>query len=257
MVGLRFMTSETARRPRVGIPYRTRNEELTGDFDKIEKYATAVRMVGGEPVIVSLGRSREEIKKLVGTLDGVLLSGSPADVDPSQFHASRHPKTNNADPYRDRTDFALLEYAFAEQKPVLAICFGIQSLNVFLGGTLVQDIPSEIGAHIEHEWEDDLGAPETFHPIRIDRDSMLARIAGRNEVQVNSSHHQSVLQPGRNLRVVARSDDQVVEAIEWTGDSNWVMGVQWHPERMVEKDALAQALFRTLIGAARRATLQA
>ena len=251
------MTPESLRRPRVGIPYRTRNEELTGDFDKIGKYVTAVQMAGAEPVIVSLGRSREELKKLVGTLDGVLLSGSPADVDPSLFHASRHPKANNADPYRDRTDFALLECAFAEQRPVLAICFGIQSLNVFLGGTLVQDIPSEIGAHIEHEWEDEQGAPETFHPIRINRDSMLARIAGETEVHVNSSHHQSVLQPGRNLRVVARSDDQVVEAVEWTGDSNWVMGVQWHPERMVEKDALAQRLFRTFIGAARRATLQA
>jgi putative glutamine amidotransferase len=251
------MSPDPLRSPRVGIPYRTRNEELTGDFGKIESYVSAVRMAGGEPVIISLGRSREELKKLVGTLDAVVLSGSPADVDPSLFHALRHPKTNHADPYRDRTDFALLEYAFAEQKPVLAICFGIQSLNVFLGGSLVQDIPSEIGAAVEHEWEDEQGAPETFHPIRIDRDSMLARIAGAKEVRVNSSHHQSVFEPGRNLRIVARSKDQVVEAVEWTGDSNWVMGVQWHPERMVEKDALAQSLFRTLIGAARRATLQA
>ena len=250
------MTPAT-QRPRVGIPYRTRNEELTGDFGKIGNYVTAVRMAGGETVIVSLGRSREELRKLVGTLDAVLLSGSPADVDPSLFHASRHPKTNNSDPYRDRTDFALLEYAFAEQKPVLALCFGIQSLNVFLGGTLVQDIPSEIGTSVEHEWEDEQGAPETFHPIRIDRDSMLARIAAGSEARVNSSHHQAVLQPGRSLRVVARSEDQVVEAVEWTGDANWVVGVQWHPERMVENDALAQGLFRTLIGAARRATLQA
>jgi putative glutamine amidotransferase len=86
---------------------------------------------------------------------------------------------------------------------------------------------------------------------------MLATIAGGTEAVVNSSHHQSVLQPGRNLRVVARSEDQVIEAVEWTGDSNWVMGVQWHPERMVEKDALAQSLFRTLVRAARRAELQA
>jgi putative glutamine amidotransferase len=251
------MSPDPVRRIRVGIPYRTRNEELTGDFAKIEKYVTAVKMAGGEPVIVSLGRAREELKKLVGSLDAVVLSGSPADVDPSLFHAARHPKTNHSDPYRDQTDFTLLEYAFAEQKPVLAICYGIQSLNVFLGGTLVQDIPSEVEASIEHESEDAQGASETFHPIRIHRDSMLARIAGGSEAQVNSSHHQSVLEPGRNLQVVARSEDQVIEAIEWTGDSNWVMGVQWHPERMVEKDALAQSLFRTLIGAARRATLQA
>lgn len=250
------MTSEAQRTPRVGIPYRTRKEELSGDFSKIGTYVKAIQGAGGEPVVVSLGRSREELKKLMRTLDAVVLSGSPADVDPSLFHAARHPKTAESDPYRDHTDFALLEYAFAERKPLLAICFGIQSLNVFLGGTLVQDIPSEVGTNVEHEWEDEAGASETFHLVGIDRQSMLATIAGGNEARVNSSHHQSILQPGRNLRVAARSEDQVIEAVEWTGDSNWVMGVQWHPERMVEKDALAQSLFRTLIGAARRATLQ-
>lgn len=251
------MTSEAQRTPRVVVPYRTRKEELSGDFSRIQTYVTAIQGAGGEPVVVSVGRSREELKKLTGTIDAVVLSGSPADVDPSLFHAARHPKTAQSDSYREHTDFALLEYAFAEKKPVLAICFGIQSLNVFLGGTLVQDIPSEVGTSVEHEWADEKGAPETFHPISIDRQSMLATIAGGNEAQVNSSHHQSILQPGRNLRVVARSEDQVIEAVEWTGDSNWVMGVQWHPERMVEKDGLAQSLFRTLIGAARRATLQA
>lgn len=251
------MTPGAPRPPRIGIPYRTRKEELTGDFDKIQRYVTAVQSAAADPVVVSLGRSREELKKLVKSLDGIVLSGSPADVEPALYHAARNPKTAESDAYRDHTDFALLEYAFAEQKPVLAICFGIQSLNVFLGGTLVQDIPSEIGASVEHEWEDEAGAPETFHTIQIDRQSMLATLAGGNEARVNSSHHQAVLQPGRNLRVVARSEDQVVEAVEWTGDSNWVMGVQWHPERMVEKDALAQSLFRTLVGAARRATLQA
>ncbi len=251
------MPADPKQRPRVGIPYRTRKEELTGDFDKIEKYVTAVRMAGGEPVVVSLGRSFEELKKLVRTLDALILSGSPADVDPDLYHAERHLKTAPCDPHRDRTDFALIEYAFQEQKPILAICFGIQSLNVFLGGTLVQDIPSELGTAIEHEWEDEQGAPETFHAVRIEPDSQLARISGASQVRVNSSHHQSILKPGRELRVVARADDQVVEAVEWEGDSNWVMGVQWHPERMVETDALAQSLFRTLVAVARKATLQA
>lgn len=251
------MASEPNPRPRVGIPYRTRKEELTGDFLIIEKYVSAVKGAGGEPVVVSLGRSDEELKKLSGTLDAIVLSGSPADVDPDLYHSPRNPKTAEADPYRDRTDFALIENAFAEQKPILAICFGIQSLNVFLGGTLLQDIPSEVGTRVEHEWEDEQGAPETFHDIRIEVDSQLARIAGTNRARVNSSHHQAILEPGRDLRVVARADDQVIEAVEWTGDSNWVMGVQWHPERMVEKDALAQSLFRTLIGVARKATLQA
>ncbi len=251
------MTPGTPRPPRIGIPYRTRKEELNGDFDRIQRYVAAVQSAAADPVVVSLGRSREELKKLVKSLDGIVLSGSPADVDPALYHAARNSKTAESDAYRDHTDFALLEYAFAEQKPVLAICFGIQSLNVFLGGTLVQDIPSEVGSAVEHEWEDEAGVPETFHRIQIDRQSMLATLAGVSEARVNSSHHQAILQPGHNLRVVARAEDQVIEAVEWTGDSNWVVGVQWHPERMVEKDALAQSLFRTLVGAARRATLQA
>lgn len=251
------MTPEPTPRPRIGIPYRTRKEELAGEFDKIEKYVTAVRTAGGEPVVVSLGRSDEELKKLSGTLEAIVLSGSPADVDPSLYKAPRDPRTAEADPYRDRTDFALIEHALAEQKPILAICFGIQSLNIFLGGTLIQDIPSQVGTRIEHEWEDEKGAPETFHEVRIDPHSQLAMIAGATEARVNSSHHQSILELGRDLRVVARADDQVIEAVEWTGDSNWVMGVQWHPERIIGKDDLSLPLFRTLVAAARKATLQA
>jgi len=245
------MTPEPKWKPRVGIPYRTRKEELTGDFPKIEKYITAVSSAGGEPVVVSLGRSTPELKKLSSTLDAVLLSGSPADIEPSLFQASRHPKCAEADADRERTDFALLESAFPDQKPVLAICYGIQSLNVFLGGTLVQDIPSELQSALEHEWDDEIGAPETLHPIQIESDSILAKIAAANRAIVNSSHHQSVLEPGHDLRVVARSSDQVVEAIEGTDASHWVVGVQWHPERMADTDSFAQALFASLIQAAR------
>jgi putative glutamine amidotransferase len=244
-------------RPRIGIPYRTRKEELTGDFAQIEKYVKAVRNAGGEPVVVSLGRSTPELKKLASTLDAVALSGSPADVDPSLFGASKHSSTNAADPDRERTDFALLEYCFAEQKPVLAICYGIQSLNVLLGGTLLQDIPSEVPSPLEHEWEDDLGAPETFHSIEIEPGSVLSQIAGTERARVNSSHHQSILKPGRDLRVVARSSDQVVEAVEWTDAGKWVIGVQWHPERLVENDSFAQALFASLVAAARKSSVQA
>jgi putative glutamine amidotransferase len=251
------MNPEIKARPRVGVPYRTRKEELTGDFTIIEKYVTAINRAGGEPVVISLGRSRAEVDHIAKTLDAILLSGSPSDVDPALFHSERHPQTAPADPDRERTDFALLEHAFAQKKPLLAICYGIQSLNVFLGGTLLQDIPSEVGTKIEHEWDDENGAPETFHSIRIEPGSQLAQIAGADEALVNSSHHQSVLEPGRDLRVVARSEDQVIEAVEWTGGGPWVVGVQWHPERIADKDPLARDLFRTLIEAARKAPVQA
>jgi putative glutamine amidotransferase len=244
------MSPDTSPRPRVGIPYRTRNEEVTGHRDRLERYLGAVRQAGAEAVPVSLQLSTPDLLKLAQTLDGVVLSGSPADVDPARFGASRAPESADPDRDRERIDYALLEHALAEQKPVLAICFGIQSLNVFLGGDLIQDIPSQIQTSIDHDWDDEQGAPETFHPASIVPGTQLALLAGADEARVNSSHHQSILQPGRNLRIAARAPDGVIEAVEWTGDANWVMGVQWHPERMAEQDALAQSLFRSLVGAA-------
>ncbi|MGA3294870.1 MAG: gamma-glutamyl-gamma-aminobutyrate hydrolase family protein [Candidatus Acidiferrales bacterium] len=244
------MSPDANLRPRVGIPYRTRKEELTGEFAKLEKYVNAVNAAAATPVPISLGLSLEHLERIARTLDAILLPGSPADVEPSLFRATRSAQTAESDADRERTDFVLLEHALAEQKPVLAICYGIQSLNVFLGGTLVQDIPSELQTQILHDWESEQDDPEPFHAAAIEPGSRLAQMAGAGEVVVNSSHHQSVLDPGRSLRVVSRALDGVIEAVEWTGDSNWVIGVQWHPERMQEKDSLARALFRDLAVAA-------
>jgi putative glutamine amidotransferase len=244
------MSSEFNLRPRIGVPYRTRNEEVTGASARLKNYLEAARQAGAEPVPISLLISPNELQRLTQTLDGLLLTGSAADVDPARFGAARRPECANPDQDRERTDFALLEHAFAEHKPVLAICFGIQSLNVFLGGTLIQDIPSEIHTEIKHEWHRDQGDPEPFHSARIEPGSQLAQLAGSNEALVNSSHHQSVKEAGRGLRIAARALDGVIEAVEWAGDSNWVTGVQWHPERMAATDALAQSLFRSLVSAA-------
>jgi putative glutamine amidotransferase len=244
------MSREANPRPRVGIPYRTRKEELTGDFGKIEKYTEAVRRAGGEAVVISLGLSSTHLGMVAQTLDAVLLPGSPADVEPSRFGAARHPESSDPDPDRERADSTLLKHSLGEQKPVLAICYGMQSLNVFLGGTLVQDIPSEVPEAIEHDRDHAKDRPEMFHAVLLERGSQLAQTAGASEVRVNSSHHQSILEPGRNLRIVSRAPDGVVEAVELAGGENWVIGVQWHPERMVEADSLAQMIFHEFVAAA-------
>lgn len=242
---------------RVGIPYRTRKEELNGERAKFERYVQAVRRTGSEPVEISLGLSAEELKKLAQTLDAIVLTGSPADVEPSLYRAARNPKSAEADPDRERTDFALLDHAFTEHKPVLAICYGMQSLNVFLGGSLIQDIPAELPTKIQHPWIGrEQGAPEPIHLVRFQPGARLAQLAGANEATVNSSHHQAVREPGRNLRVGANAIDGVIEGVEWIGDTNWVTGVQWHPERMAETDSLSQNLFRDLVTAARRAPVR-
>ncbi|MGA9569697.1 MAG: gamma-glutamyl-gamma-aminobutyrate hydrolase family protein [Candidatus Acidiferrales bacterium] len=243
------MSAPPAHKIRIGIPYRTKKEELSNKRDAYDKYLAAVKYAGAEPVEISLGLTPEELQDLALTLDAVVLSGSPADVEPSLFHAARNPKTADPDAARERTDFALLDHAVTEQKPVLAICYGVQSLNVFLGGPLVQDIPSEIHTRIQHAWTGHEG-PEPHHEVTLDPGSRLAQMAGGNQVRVNSSHHQSVLRPGRNLRVVAHAPDGVIEAVQWTGDANWIVGVQWHPERMVATDDFAQSLFRELAAAA-------
>jgi putative glutamine amidotransferase len=249
MVGWHFMSPAPAPKIHIGIPYRTKKEELSNKRDAYEKYLAAVQSAGAEPVEISLGLTPDELLDVSSTLDAVVLSGSPADVEPSLFHAARNPKTADPDAARERTDFALLDHAITEHKPVLAICYGMQSLNVFLGGPLVQDIPSEIHTKIQHEWTGHEG-PEPHHEVTFESSSRLAQMSGSNHARVNSSHHQSVLQPGRNLRVVAHAPDGVIEAVEWTGDSNWIVGVQWHPERMVVADELSQSLFRDLAAAA-------
>lgn len=250
------MAIENHSRPRIGVPYRTYNEEVKGMRGKYEKYLRAIEQASGIPVEISLALPSNELEALAGTLDAIVLPGSPADVNPALYGAARHPESAAADADLERTDKALLEHAFAEAKPVLAICYGMQILNVFLGGSLIQDIPSELRTAIQHTWDGaSKGAPEPFHAVRFGSDSRIAKTFGALEVQVNSSHHQSIREPGRDLRIVGRAPDGVVETVEWTGDSNWVTGVQWHPERMAG-DALAQTLFRELIAAARGAAVR-
>ena len=254
------MSAETNQKIRVGIPYRTRKEELNGERKKYDYYLQAVRRAGAEPVEVSLNLSQDDLKKLANSLDAIVLTGSPSDVEPSLYHADRHPKSADADRERERTDFTLLGHAFTEYKPVLAICYGVQSLNVFLGGSLVQHISasdplSEIKTDIPHPTSEQADK-EFRHAIRIDSGSRVAQMAQALEAQVNSSHHQAIREPGRGLRVVARAPDGVIEAVEWTGDTNWVTGVQWHPERMADAESLAGSVFRELVAAARRAPVK-
>ena len=232
--------------PRIGVPYRTRKEEVASGTDKIDKYLEAVREAGGQAVPISLAAPPGALARLASTLDGIVLAGSPADVEPSRYGAPRHAKCAEADDDRERIDFALLEACFAGRKPVLAICYGIQSLNVFLSGTLIQDVPAEIGAKVVHS-NDNEADLDTLHRIAIEAGSQISKMVGSRETMVNSSHHQAVLVAGNGLRITARAPDGVIEAVEWVGDENWVVGVQWHPERMMESDPLGRGMFGSLV----------
>jgi putative glutamine amidotransferase len=211
-----------------------------------------VRRAGGEPVLLTLADPME-LDRTLPTLDAFVLPGSPADVEPAQYGAVNQGLSAPADLAREAADRAVLKHAFAEQKPVLAICYGCQLLNVYLGGTLVQDLKAETGTTTPHRKKDLTPEPadDPRHPASFEQGSRLATITGGDRGEVNSSHHQAVALPGKNLRVASRADDGTVEGIEWTGDTNWVVGVQWHPERMLG-DPAAERLFADLVAATLR-----
>ena len=245
-------------KPRVGIPWRTSEEERQGNVEKLNYYFDAVRRAGGEPVHVSLVLPEGALKQQAAELDGFILPGSPADVDPVRYAEPRHPKTKTLDPDRDRTDSTILDHALATHKPVLAICYGCQILNVHQGGTLVQDIVAQKPGSEAHG-KTDLAANATSkdleHDATLADGSCLRKLAGAAHVHINSSHHQSIDRPGKNLHVSARGTDGIIEAVELQSPSDWVIGVQWHPERMPE-DPFAQRLFADFVGVARKTKLE-
>jgi putative glutamine amidotransferase len=247
----------------------------------IPQYERAVEQAGGEPVRIPLDQTVAEATKIIERCDGVLLPGSKADVDPARFRARRSPHTAAADPRRDAVDCLLLQKAYNSRKPILGICYGLQSLNVFRSGSLIQHIPDflpeELRACVDHEAGKDIAVA---HSVDIQKDSMLAVIANGNNreghdfsragieaakeraltaeggklvIPVNSSHHQSVENTGDGLRISARcTDDGIIEALEGTATDHFVLAVQWHPERSVNRDELSRAIFRALVEAAAR-----
>ncbi|MEO8622525.1 MAG: gamma-glutamyl-gamma-aminobutyrate hydrolase family protein [bacterium] len=162
-------------------------------------------------------------------MDGLVLTGGE-DIDPGHYGATAHPALGDVHAGRDSFEIALTRSAMARRLPTLAICRGIQIANVALGGTLVQDIPSEWPGAIEHEgqWPRDL----RVHGVQVDARSRLAQALGTAELTVNSFHHQAVGTPAPGLSAVAHSSDGVIEGAEWPTGDWWMLGVQWHPEEL-------------------------
>jgi putative glutamine amidotransferase len=207
-----------------------------------------VEGAGGAPIYIPLIPDREYLSALCERLDGLALSGSNSDLDPIYYNEEPHQNLGPVYPERDETDLILLELAEKRAMPVLGICFGMQSLNVARGGSLIQDLASQTPGAIKHEQGQAINRPS--HHIKIEAHSQLAKCAGGETARVNSSHHQAVNKVGRDLRVVATAPDGVIEAVVDTRSDRFVLGVQWHPEIGWEKDPFSQAIFKEFLAAA-------
>lgn len=231
-------------RPLIGITCSTEWDGLR-KYLLSHEYVHAVRSAGGEPVILPPALD-DAPATLAGMLDGILLSGG-VDIDPRHFGEDPHPKLGSIDPERDEFELALVRGALQGGTPVLAICRGVHVLNVAAGGNLFQDIPSQLAGAIKHRQD----APR-YHPshrVTVERHTKLAGMVGAGDVLVNSFHHQAVRDLAPDFAVSARASDGVIEGIESTRDL-FVVGVQWHPESMIDVDAAMLEVFAAFVAEA-------
>jgi putative glutamine amidotransferase len=212
-----------------------------------DAYVDSLVRAGAAPILIPNLAERERLRPLYELLDGLLLSGG-GDVDPSHFGESRHEKCGPAHAARDETELLLTRWVMGEGKPLLAICRGIQVLNVALGGSLYQDIGSQVPEALRHNWSSDAARKQTVHDVSVEPKTRLAGIVGTRSLAVNSFHHQALKDVASELVVTARAADQIIEAVEAPGHP-FAIGVQWHPEEMSQDDTLAQRLFDALINA--------
>lgn len=242
--GERIMLSE---RPRIGITMRIELE--TNRFYLARDYSEAVEAAGGIPVHISLIPNKDYVESVMDNLDGVLLPGSDSDVDPQRYGSEPHVKLGSVHPIKDDTDVLVLEAMAKRGTPLLAICFGMQIFNVTCGGTLIQDIESQVPLAIKHQQ----GSPRDHrsHRVRLLEGSLLSELAGAESVMVNSHHHQAIETIGNGLIATAWTSDGLIEALESPVDDRFVLAVQWHPEIGWQQDQFSKTLFERFVEASR------
>ncbi|MFZ1701125.1 MAG: gamma-glutamyl-gamma-aminobutyrate hydrolase family protein [Pyrinomonadaceae bacterium] len=235
------------KKPRIGITMRL--EMSTGRFYIGRDYGEAVEACGGVPVHIGLIPKAEYIAEIVDDCDGILLPGSNTDVDPQYYGEEPHHKLGIVISEKDETDRLVIAEAERLKLPLLGICFGMQALNVWRGGSLVQDIESQVKGSNKHE--QGIPAHRNSHSVRVGKGGILASLdavkTSKDGVRVNSSHHQAIKKVGKNLKATAWAKDGIIEAVEDTRKGRWALGVQWHPELTKEHDTISQEIFRVFV----------
>ncbi len=216
----------------------------------LPQYIAAIHSTGATATVVPLHERQDRVARLLAGVNGVLLPGSGYDLDPEAYGEKRISACSEPDPDRAAVDELLLQDAFNLRKPILAICYGAQALNVWRNGSLIQDLAAAGKTAVNHRPGRDV---VEAHPVRVTSGSRLAAMASEaGEIPVNSSHHQALLVPGDNLRVTAVCPaDGVIEGVELDSTDHFVVGVQWHPERTYTASAFSRAIFSAFVRAAR------
>lgn len=243
--------------PLVGIPtYNAYNG--APEFVMLHSYCRAILAAGGVPVLLPLIDDESHLYRLYDVIDGLLLAGG-GDVATHFYEAKDSGKLTLIDEQRDRVEITLSRWALAEGMPILAICRGMQLLNVAAGGTLIQDIPSEVPGALVHRVNRSLSGNYVAHEVKLATDSLVrmsfaeAGALGPSCLGVNSRHHQAVRDVAPGFQATAHAPDGIIEAIEPINrDGAFVLGVQWHPENFVPDDEVMLRLFRAFVNACQR-----
>lgn len=206
-------------------------------------YAASVERAGGTPLFAAPTADPRVRRDLIRLMDALVVTGGDFDIPPERYGQAARGRLDTPKPARTDFEWALLEAALEQNVPVLGICGGMQLLNVVLGGTLVQDIGTDVAGALEHEQPTSPAVPH--HPVELTPGCALAEALGRTQIEVNSTHHQAVDRPGPALEVMGRAPDGVIEAIAHREKAS-VLGVQWHPELL--DDDVSRWLYARLVG---------
>lgn len=249
-------TVPNTNKPIIGCTVYRSSGSGSGTLDRMaltEAYIKAIQQAGGIPLMIPLGLETADLQRIWALVDAVLLPGG-GDVDPAYYQSPMNDLIQRVDADRDRVEIWAAQTAVTQQKPLLAICRGHQVLNVALGGTLWGDIPSQVPGALGHDYDDIQPRNYAAHMVDILPDSRLAAELGTTQTAVNSLHHQAIRDLAPGLKTVATSPDGIIEGVEAPGHP-YAIGVQWHPEWLVDDNPAMVRLFRGFVAAARNGRL--
>ena len=245
-----------SRLPLIGITADSSGCEQTGSKTKREglyslasRYCDAIENAGGLPIIIPHSRSRTQIRHLLKRIDGLLISGGGFDIDPAYYSEQPIAKLGKINPQRTFTELEVIGFGLDRDLPMLGICGGAQAINVALGGSLYQDIPTQCPAALKHQQEE--RSSNCGHVVEVVRGTLLYKICRCRKLNVNTTHHQAIRRIGEGIAINAMAPDGLIEGIE-SKNHSFVVGLQWHPEVLAQSEVIQRRIFSSFVLACRR-----